>query len=247
MQQTAVLSVVLPAYNEAARLPPYLASIRSYLEANYPQSYEVIVVDDGSTDRLPEVLDDAARGWTSLRVLRHERNMGKGAAVRTGMLASRGEMALFADADGATPIEAADRLVQSLMAGADIAIGSRLLEAPSTERRRAWHRGLAGKLFAAMARRVVKLPIRDTQCGFKLFRGEVARKLFAQVKQTGYMFDLEVLALAQRAGYRVVEVAVPWREIPGGHLSLIGDLPVIIRDLWRLRRQLKSIDTSVRS
>jgi len=245
LQQTATLSVVLPAYNEAARLPPYLASVKSYLEAKYPQSYEVIVVDDGSTDRLPEVLADAAEGWSSLRVLRHERNIGKGAAVRTGMLASRGAMALFADADGATPIEAADRLVESLMAGADIAIGSRLLEAPGAERRRAWHRGLAGKLFAALARRVVKLPVRDTQCGFKLFRGEVARKLFAQVKQTGYMFDLEVLALAQRVGYRVVEVAVPWREVPGGHLSLIGDLPVILRDLWRLRRQLEFIDTTV--
>jgi dolichyl-phosphate beta-glucosyltransferase len=240
LQESLALSVVLPAYNEAARLPPYLASVKQYLEANYPRSHEVIVVDDGSTDGLGEFLAEQCQTWKELRPLRHERNLGKGAAVRTGMLASRGRLALFADADGATPIEAADRLIEAL-AEADVAIGSRLLEAPGMERRRAWHRGLAGRLFAAMARRVVKLPIRDTQCGFKLFRGDVARRLFAQVTQTGYMFDLELLALAQRAGLRVVEVPVPWREVPGGHLSLIRDLPRIVRDLWRLSRQLDAL------
>lgn len=244
MHQAVELTVVLPAYNEAIRLPPYLASVKDYLEAKYPRSYEVIVVDDGSSDGLGLFLAEQARTWSELRMLRHERNLGKGAAVRTGMLASRGRMALFADADGATPIAAADRLIEALAAGADVAIGSRLLEAPGTERQRAWHRGLAGRLFAAMARRVVKLPIRDTQCGFKLFRGDLARHLFAQVTQTGYMFDLEVLALAQRAGCRVVEVPVPWREVPGGHLSLVGDLPRIVRDLWRLSRQLDAQGTS---
>jgi dolichyl-phosphate beta-glucosyltransferase len=232
------LSIVLPAYNEADRLPPFLASVRRYLDAAEPGRYEVIVVDDGSSDRLPEVLAALTEEWPALRVIRHPENRGKGAAVRTGMLAGRGERLLFADADGATPIEEEARLADAIRAGADVAIGSRLLAAAGQTRRRSWVRGLTGRLFAALARWWLGIKVRDTQCGFKMFRRQPARELFSRSKEPRYLFDLELLVLAGQLGYRVVEVPVSWSEVPGGHLSLARELFKLPLALWRLRRRL---------
>jgi dolichyl-phosphate beta-glucosyltransferase len=237
------LSVVIPAYNEAHRLPPYLASVRQYLEARYGDRYEVIVVDDGSTDGLADALWQAAGGWGRLRLLQHPQNQGKGAAVRTGVLAARGELVLFADADGATPIEEERRLAEAIGRGADLAVGSRLLAAPGVERSRSWARGLAGRLFAAVARRLLGLTVRDTQCGFKMFRAGASQRLFTLAREPRYLFDLEVLALAARLGYATAEVPIRWREIPGGHLSLARELTKVVGDLWRLRRRLRLGET----
>jgi len=232
------LSVVLPAYNEAERLPPFLASVRRYLDAAEPGRYEVIVVDDGSNDRLPELLASLAEEWPPLRVMRHRENCGKGAAVRTGMLAASGERLVFADADGATPIEEEARLADSIRAGADVAVGSRLLAADGQTRRRSWVRGLAGRFFAALARWWLGVKVRDPQCGFKMFRRKAARELFRRSKESRYLFDLELLVLAGQLGYRVVEVPVSWSEVPGGHLSLARELFKLPLALWRLRRRL---------
>ena len=230
------LSLVLPAYNEAGRLPPYLAAVRAYLDANRPGQYEVIVVDDGSTDGLDHVLRAAATDWPQLRSIRHPKNAGKGAAVRTGVLASRGQHVLFADADGATPIDQEHRLREAIGGGADVAIGSRLVAADGLSRSRNWLRAWIGRTFARVARGLLRLPVRDTQCGFKMFRGDAARALFAEVQERGYLFDLEVLALAKRRGLGIVEVPVSWREVPGGHFRLVQALPQILVGLWRLRR-----------
>jgi dolichyl-phosphate beta-glucosyltransferase len=232
-------SLVLPAFNEAARLPPYLASIRPYLDAQYGDRYEVLVVDDGSQDRLCEVLQPVSAGWPQLQVLRSPENRGKGAAVRMGVLASRGSLLLFADADGAAPIAEHRRLEAAIRAGADVAVGSRLLPAADVRRRRNRFRGLAGKAFAAVARRLLGLSVRDPQCGFKIFRGEAGRRLFSLTGESRYLFDLELLALAQRLGYRVVEVPINWQDIPGGHVRLFRELPGIVAGLWRLRRKLR--------
>jgi len=236
------LSVIIPAYNEARRLPPYLASVRTYLDAHYPDGYEVIVVDDGSRDGLPDVLSAAAADWPELVVMRHPANRGKGAAVRTGMLAARGELLLFADADGATPIDQEARLSQAIAAGADVAVGSRLVAAPGTlgvvTRRRTRVRGLAGRLFARLARWWLGISIHDTQCGFKMFRGEAGRKLFSLSCETGYLFDLELLVLADRLGIRIAEVPVNWADVPGGHLRLTSELGRVVLGLWRLRRRM---------
>jgi dolichyl-phosphate beta-glucosyltransferase len=236
------LSVIIPAYNEARRLPPYLASVREYLDARCPGGYEVIVVDDGSGDGLPEVLSAMKAAWPELTVMRHPVNRGKGAAVRTGMLAAAGERLLFADADGATPIDQEAGLSQAVAAGADVAVGSRLLAAPGVTRRRTPLRGLAGRLFAASARWWLRISVRDTQCGFKMFRGEAGRKLFSLSRETGYLFDLELLVLAERLGYRVAEVPVNWSDVPGGHLSLTSELTKIAFGLWRLRRRSNGSD-----
>ena len=134
-------SLVIPAYNESQRLPPYLETIRSYLSEIHADQYEVIVVDDGSSDHLGDVLAEAFPAWEQIRVLRHPQNMGKGAAVRTGVVAARGSRFLFADADGATPIEETQKLCAALDAGADLAVGSRLLSTDQVTRQRTWRRG----------------------------------------------------------------------------------------------------------
>ena len=236
-----MLSLILPAYNEALRLPPFLASVRAWLDGHYPGRYEVLVVDDGGHDGLLAVLEQQAAGWPQLRWLRHPQNLGKGAAVRTGILAAEGELLLFADADGATPITEEAPLAAAIRAGADVAVGSRLISAPGAERSRVMSRALGGRLFAGLARRLFRLPVRDPQCGFKMFRRDVGRRLFSLSSESGYLFDVELLILATRLGYRIAEVPVSWREIPGGHFRVSENVPGIMASLWRLcrRRQWK--------
>ena len=236
MPDTA-LSLILPAFDEARRLPPFLQSVRAYLEQSFGQPYEVLVVDDGSQDETAALVERLASEWPQLRLLRHAQNEGKGAAVRTGVLAARGEFLLFADADGATPIEEHARLAAAIALGADVAIGSRLAADPAIRRSRHWYRGLTGKLFAFAARRLLRIPALDTQCGFKMFRAVAGRRLFEALTETRYLFDLELLVLAQRFGLRVVEVPIHWQEVPGGHLHPFRELPRIVAGLWRLRRR----------
>jgi len=237
------LSVILPAYNESRRLPPYLASVRRYLDDRYPGDYEAIVVDDGSRDGLSEVLAPVAADWPELVVMGHRVNRGKGAAVRTGMLAARGRLLLFADADGATPIDQEARLSEAIQAGADVAIGSRLIVGEDVARRRTVARAWVGRLFAGVARWWLRVSVRDTQCGFKMFRREIGRELFSLGRESGYLFDLELLVLAERLGYRVAEVPINWADVPGGHLSPARELGRILFGLWRLRRRLGRHDS----
>lgn len=231
-------SLVIPAYNEAVRLPPYLESIRLYFDRRYPARYEVIVVDDGSHDGLANLLAEISEGWPELRVIEHPRNLGKGAAVRTGMTAAEGETLLFADADGATPIGAESKLAEAIAEGADVAVGSRLVSAEGVSRQRTWIRGAAGRLFALIARRCLHIGVRDTQCGFKMFRRDAARQLFARSRESGYLFDLELLGWADRLEMRVAEVPIDWADVPGGHLSLVREVTRIFPGLIRLRRRL---------
>jgi dolichyl-phosphate beta-glucosyltransferase len=236
--QSIPLSLVIPAYNEAARLPSYLTSVRPYLEQRYGYNYEVIVVDDGSRDNLAGFLERLGFDWPQLRCLRHPVNRGKGAAVRTGMLAAQGELLLFTDADGATPIDEEARLAAAIHSGADVAVGSRLLPDPSRQRSRPWLRGLAGRVFAALARALFHVRVQDTQCGFKMFRSAAGRALFSLLEEPGYLFDVEVLVRSQRLGYRLAEVPIRWTEITGGQFRLMREIPRTILALLRLRRRL---------
>jgi dolichyl-phosphate beta-glucosyltransferase len=235
------LSLIVPAYNEAKRLPAYLASVRPYLTRRYGECYETLIVDDGSSDGLAGTVDALARDWPQLCCIHHGENQGKGAAVRTGMLAAAGELLLFTDADGATPIEEEARLAEAIHAGADVAIGSRLAAGDGIRRSRDLFRGLAGRTFAALVTRLLRLPVRDTQCGFKMFRRQVGRRLFSLAQEPRFLFDLEILALAARLGYRIAEVPIRWREIPGGHFHLARELPTLLGELLRLRRRLADV------
>jgi dolichyl-phosphate beta-glucosyltransferase len=236
------LSLILPAYNEAQRLPPFLTAVRTYLTEQFGAEYEVIVVDDGSTDGLTSILDETGRDWPQLRALCHPENQGKGAAVRTGVLTARGQWLLFADADGATPIEEEQRLRAPIEAGADVAIGSRLLTSSEVSRERTWFRGFVGRVFARLARWTLRVQVCDSQCGFKMFRRDAGRHLFSLIEETGYLFDLELLILAERLGYRVVEVPINWAEVPGGHMSLAQHWKTILVGLRRLRAKMRVAD-----
>jgi dolichyl-phosphate beta-glucosyltransferase len=235
------LSVVIPAYNEAARLGPYLDEVRGYLDTAYPGEYEVLVVDDGSTDDTAGLVRRAAAGWPRLRLISHEVNKGKGAAVRTGVLASTGRRVLFADADGATPIAEEWRLAAALAGGAALAAGSRYVPGPGVSRDRNLRRAVAGAVFAQAARRLVGVAVRDTQCGFKMFDAAAGRALFAAGAETGYLFDVELLALAERYGYAVAEVAINWSERPGSKVRFVRDSLRMFAGLWRLRARLRTL------
>lgn len=235
---STAFSLIIPAYNEADRLPPYLASVRTHLTAAIPDAHEVLIVDDGSTDGTREYVSRVAAEWPPLRLVCHSQNQGKGAAVRTGMLAAAGEIRLFADADGATPIGEEERLRAAIEAGADVAVGSRRVQAAGVTRRRQWFRGLVGWSFARFIRCVLPIPVRDTQCGFKMFRRAAAEQLFAMSKEDGYVLDLELLALAQSQGYRVAEVGVNWSEVPGSKLHMSREWRKILAGVWRIRRRL---------
>ena len=237
---TVAVSVVIPAYNEALRLPPYLDSIREHFDHELAGSYEVIVVDDGSTDGLADELTKTTGEFPQLRIVGHGENRGKGAAVRTGVLEARGRFVLFADADGAAPIEEEARLRARLQSDADIAIGSRQVAGAGVRRNRTPLRRLVGRSFAGLARRMLGLSIRDTQCGFKMFRREAAAQLFPQLREEGYYFDLELLILADRCGYRVMEVPINWADQPGSRMSLAREIGKMIGAFRRLRRLRKA-------
>lgn len=232
------LSVILPAYNEVQRLPPYLAAIREYFNG-LDLPHEVIVVDDGSDDGTADLVRHAAIDWPELRLLRHAVNRGRGQAIRTGVEASDGRRILYADADGATPIEQEQGLRAALEDGADAAVGSRRLTGTSV--RRQLHRALIGTAFSSLVRLLVGTPVRDTQCGFKMFRRETILELLRWCDDPGYLLDVELLAVAGRLGFRVVEVPVTWSEVPGSKVRVLRDGWRMFRGLWRLRRSLRTM------
>lgn len=234
----AECSLVIPAYREAKRLPPYLDAVRQYLSEQYGYGYEVLVVDDGSDDGLPDILDEMSEDWPELRVLRHAVNQGKGAAVRTGMLQASGKRLLFADADGATPIDEERKLRLAIDAGADIAIGSRRAKSDDAKRDRRFTRCLGSWAFSRLVRSYVSLPVRDTQCGFKMFRREAGLRLFTLCDEKGYLFDVFLLRLAAHLGYQVREVDVNWQEIAGSKLNPAVEFFRMWQRLSRLERRI---------
>mgnify|MGYP002381817182 CR=1 FL=1 len=239
------LSIVIPAHNEAARILPHLSSIQDYLSTQ-KRSYEIIVVDDGSHDDTIKVVRDFTKQEPALRVIPLPTCVGKGGAVRQGMLAARGRLQLFTDADGATAITELDRLEQAIVSGADLAIGSRSLAARQREFtvETRWHRDMLGSCFNAVAQLGGIHGISDTQCGFKLFERSVARDLFSVSTINGYGFDLELLFVARQRGYRIVEVPVNWSDQPGSKVRLFHDSVAILRELLLIRRQAARGDYS---
>ena len=230
-------SVVIPAYNEAARLPSYLKEVQAYFEGR-DESYEVIVVDDGSQDGTADRVREVAAGRPGVAVHALDRNRGKGHAVRAGMARAVGELRLMADADGATPIAEVARLEAAVAAGADLAVGSRVLEDPAVIRQVRLHRKLSGHVFNFLLRRLGVAPVLDTQCGFKLFRGAVAAALFPQVTTDGFGFDVELLMLARRRGFRIAEVAVNWADQPGSKVRVLREGPRMLYEVLAARRRL---------
>lgn len=228
------ISLILPAYNEVHRLPIHMLALRRYLDGRLSSSYEVIVVDDGSDDGTALLVSQYARDWPQLILLRHGTNCGKGRALRTGAAAARGDYILITDADGATPIAEEEKLRSAILQGVDVAIGSRFLGTNGVQR--SLVRNVIGGMFAWAVRHMLDLQVRDTQCGFKMFRREVGKQLFGMCRESGYLIDLELLMHARQMGLDVGEVPVAWRDVPGSKVHIVRDGWKMLRGLWRLRR-----------
>jgi dolichyl-phosphate beta-glucosyltransferase len=207
------LSIVIPAYNEEERIGQTLRTICEYL-ARQDYAAEIIVVDDGSRDRTAEKAADVLRGMKNARIISRRVNAGKGYSVREGILYSRGELVLFSDADLSTPIEELKKFLPWLQAGYDVVLGSRAFPGSDIQIRQNFFRELMGKTFNVFVRLWLIKGIPDTQCGFKLFRGDVAREIFRLVRTKGFSFDVEALYLCLRSGYKIQQVPVCWRNSP---------------------------------
>ena len=217
------LSIVIPAFNEERRLPKAIERIGSYLSAR-PLRAEVLVVDDGSSDATPKLIESYRGKYPGLRLISNGGNRGKGFSVRHGMLEARGEIALFTDADLSTPIEEADKLLAALREnGFDAAIGSRALDRSLIEVHQSAFREWAGTFFNRMVRRITGIEFSDTQCGFKAFRRERTRIIFEQQRIERFGFDPEILFLAKRHGLRVAEIPVRWSHDAGTKVNVIED------------------------
>ena len=228
------LSVVIPAFNEAERIGPALASIREYVGFKGFEA-EIIVVDDGSRDGTAERAGAALDGFAASRIIRFPRNRGKGAAVKAGVLEARGDLILFSDADLSTPISEVEKLLPWIAGAADIVIGSRALPGADIQVRQRALRESMGKFFNRLVRILVLSGIPDTQCGFKLFRRDAARSVFAESRIRGFGFDVEILALCVRRGYRVRQVPVVWRNSPPSRVRIVRSSLGMIADLVRIR------------
>ncbi len=215
------LSIVIPAYNEERRLPQTLKRILDWLEQRSFTFREVIVVDDGSSDGTAAVVEEYSKIHALVQLLRNPGNRGKGYAVRHGMLKAAGDWILSTDADLSTPIEELEKLCAAAAEqDAAIAIGSRGVDPSLVEVHQPLLREYSGRFFNLVMRCITGLPFRDTQCGFKLYRADAARKVFSRQKQDGFSFDVEDLLIAQNLGIRAVEVPVRWANAEGTKVSL---------------------------
>ena len=214
------ISIIIPAYNEEKRLPATLTAVKAYLASTTWDFTEIVVVDDGSRDNTPGVARQAG-----VRLLQNPGNRGKGYSVRHGMLEAKGDWLLFSDADLSTPIEELEKLWSAIeRERAQAVIGSRDLDRSLIGVRQPLFREFGGRFFNLVIRLITGLPFHDTQCGFKLFEGAAAREIFRRQRVERFGFDVEVLYISQRLGYRTLEVPVRWNDVAGTTVKMMGAL-----------------------
>jgi len=231
-------SVVIPCFNEAERIGDTLRITLDYLAANAPRS-ELIVVNDGSTDATGTIAGKIlAETNVATGLLENFPNRGKGAAVRSGLLAARQPIGLFSDADLSTPLEETPKLIQPVANGeVDIAFGSRALDRSLIGIHQPWRREQGGRVFNLLVRAATRLPFWDTQCGFKAFRLDVCRPILEAAQTNGFAFDVELLLLAHRAGLRIREIPVRWNHAAGSKVRFFHDSLRMLREVIALRER----------
>jgi dolichyl-phosphate beta-glucosyltransferase len=233
-----MLSIVIAAYNEENRIGESLLKIKAYLDAR-DTDYEIIVVDDGSTDNTKKVSADYKTKIANLKIISYPVNKGKGYALRQGVFASKGDAVLLTDADLSTPIEELDRLLPLIVGGRyDVVIGSRALETSKILKKQPWWRQGMGKTFNRIVKLLVLDGFNDTQCGFKLFSGAAAGVLFKHARVNRFAYDVEILAMAKMKGFRISEVSVRWINSPESKVNPIFDSLQMLFDLIKIRMRM---------
>lgn len=227
------LSVVVPCFNEAMRLPASLEQAEAYLQLQ-GTAFELLLVDDGSSDTTAELIRKAASANEHVQAVVLATNRGKGRAVAEGVARSRGGLVLISDADFSAPIQEMPKLEAAIAAGADVAIGSRAKRG-AREVDQPLHRRLMGKSFNLLVQGLLLPGIWDTQCGFKLFRGNVARELFGRLRTDGFAYDVEILLLARRSGYRISEVPVRWINSSTTRVQTVRHSREMLSDVLHIR------------
>lgn len=226
------ISIILPAFNEADRIGSSLEKICNFLLSTHIQS-EIIVVDDGSTDGTGEIVSSfMSKG---VRLISNNKNEGKGYSVRNGFIESKGEWVLFTDSDLSTPIEELHRLLEVATEGADMVIGSRALDRRKILVHQPWPRVLGGILYNWFVQSILQLPIKDSQCGFKLIHREHLKPVFEEQTICRFGFDAELLFLAQRKGLKIIEIPVIWSHDEGSKVRFLSDGLRMFVDLFKIR------------
>jgi glycosyltransferase involved in cell wall biosynthesis len=229
------LSIIIPAYNERTRLPGTLERVIDFMKTAGWAEWEIIVVDDGSSDGTSEAAEAAHAANAKVRVVHNPGNRGKGFAVRNGMLNSTMDWRLLTDADLSAPIEELEKLWNAVKDGsAEVAIGSRALDRSLIGVHQPGFRETAGKMFNFVMQIFIGLHIRDTQCGFKLFRGDVANAVFERQQIERFGFDVEALFVAQRLGFRIAEIPVRWNHVEGSKVGMLNGAQSFV-DLAKIR------------
>lgn len=224
------ISVIIPAYNEVRRLPHTLALVYNYLKSHF-NSFELIVVDDGSYDSTADYVDDFALQSPEVRLISYVPNKGKGHAVRVGMLAASGDLILFDDADGSSPIEELQKLLDSIKDGADIAIGSRAKPDEQRTVNALAYRKYLGNTFNVIVQGLLLPGFYDTQCGFKLFKKEMAHDIFSVTRLDRFAFDVEVLYIARLRDYKITEIPINWTNVEGSKVNVFTDSPQMLLEV----------------
>jgi dolichyl-phosphate beta-glucosyltransferase len=222
------ISVIIPAYNEAKRITPTIKSVVEYLEKLNKNSYEIIVVLDGSKDNTLEVVSKLSKKYKAITIIDNKVNQGKGAVVRQGIMESKGEYVLFMDADNSTHIDELDKILPVMKQGVDIVVGSRDMQGSKVEIRQARYKEILGDLGNLWIQILLVGGIKDTQCGFKVFSGDKARHIFSKLNMKGWSFDIELLALARHFGYSIKEMPVIWYNDDSSHVKLKDYIQVLI-------------------
>jgi len=234
-KDTVYLSLIIPAYNEERRIAKSLKQILQYLETQ-PYASEVVIVNDGSVDRTVEVVRGICQGRDRVHILQNGKNIGKGGAVRSGMLQARGEFLFFTDADLSGPIETIGLFLTKLEGGFDLAVGTREKKYGAiVEVHQPSYREFMGRVYTYLSNRILGLNISDVTCGFKGFRREVAQEIFSRQQLKNWRFDAEILYLAQLKGYRVMEVPVMWRDNRETKVRLWRDAIASFFGLFQIR------------
>ncbi len=231
------ISVVIPAFNEEKRIEAPVNGVIEYLSSRF-EKWEVIYSDDGSTDGTVDKLIGIQKKHPEIKIIRTDKNHGKGSAVRNGMKAATGEVVLFSDTDFSTPIQETDALLTHLKNGYDVAIGSRGLPSSRVEIHQAMPREIMGKVFNRILRTLLPLEFKDTQCGFKIFSRKAVDLILPRMSINGFAFDVEILIISQVNNLRIIEVPVIWRNVLDSRVHPVRNSLEMLRDVMQIRSRL---------